>query len=49
MLRNAQAALTVAAAALDAQLQRDPSISKVLAKVQPGLTPSPAPPAYEEV
>ncbi len=47
--RNAQAALAVAAPALDAQLQRDSVVSKVLIKVQPGSALNPAPPVYEQV
>ena len=44
-----QAALAVAALHLDAQLQRDPTVSKMLVKVHPGSAASPVPPAYEEV
>jgi len=49
LLCNLQAALALAAPALDAELQRDPTVGKALVKVRPGSALFPAPPAYEQV
>jgi len=49
VLCNLQAALTVATMALDAQLQGDPTIGKLLVKVRPGSAPCPALGIYEQV
>ena len=46
---RSQAALTVAALALDAQLHRDPTVGKVLVKVRPGSAPCPWLGIYEQV
>ncbi len=49
LLGHVQAALRIAAPVLDAQLQRNPAVSRVFAKLQPGSTASPALDAFEEV
>ena len=46
---KSQAALTVAALALDTQLHRDPAIGRVLVKVRPGSAPCPGLNIYEQV
>ncbi len=50
VLCNVQAALTVAAQTLDAELQQqDPNISRVLVKIRPGSVSCPALGRYEQV